>query len=197
MSKIPQGEWSAIAARCQNGESISNIARSYGCTPPAIHYILKRSRQRLAAAGALRSQVPAASDAAASASLSPPAAAGPPSTAANLVRLHPAAPASAPRIAAPGPAPRPVATPGLDADLHHRAEAAIEQFRTSFAAAIDAGSPEMRARLREAASELMRVAARTTIVLDRASADAAERGRTLHYPRPAHARDNAGELGPG
>jgi len=42
MSKIPQGEWSAIAARHAQGESLSAIARSYGCTPPAIHYVLKR-----------------------------------------------------------------------------------------------------------------------------------------------------------
>ena len=46
MSKIPQGEWSAIAARYAKGESITRIAQSYGCTPPAIHYILKRSTQR-------------------------------------------------------------------------------------------------------------------------------------------------------
>ena len=48
MSKIPQGEWSAIAARYAKGESITRIAQSYGCTPPAIHYILKRSKQRAA-----------------------------------------------------------------------------------------------------------------------------------------------------
>src|SRR5215472_10843694 len=48
MSKIPQGEWDAIAARYARGESMSRIARSYGCTPPAIHYILKRSKQRTA-----------------------------------------------------------------------------------------------------------------------------------------------------
>src|SRR5205823_827437 len=48
MSKIPQGEWSAIAARHAKGESISRIAQSYGCTPPAIHYILKRNRHRAA-----------------------------------------------------------------------------------------------------------------------------------------------------
>src|SRR5215468_10269439 len=46
MSKIPQGEWNAIAARYAQGESISRIALSYGCTPPAIHYILKRNKQR-------------------------------------------------------------------------------------------------------------------------------------------------------
>src|SRR5215469_13059168 len=43
MSKIPQGEWSTIAARHAQGESLSAIARSYGCTPPAIHYVLKRN----------------------------------------------------------------------------------------------------------------------------------------------------------
>ncbi len=50
MSKIPQGEWSAIAARYSQGESISSIARHYGCTAPAIHYILKRNDQRVAEA---------------------------------------------------------------------------------------------------------------------------------------------------
>jgi hypothetical protein len=48
MSKIPQGEWSAIAARYAEGESLTRIAQSYGCTPPAIHYILKRSKQHAA-----------------------------------------------------------------------------------------------------------------------------------------------------
>src|SRR5215469_1254593 len=48
MSKIPQGDWNAIAVRYAQGESISKIAQSYGCTPPAIHYILKRARQRTA-----------------------------------------------------------------------------------------------------------------------------------------------------
>src|ERR1700739_3538421 len=48
MAKIPQGEWNAIAARYAKGESISKIAQSYSCTPSAIHYILKRSRQNAA-----------------------------------------------------------------------------------------------------------------------------------------------------
>src|SRR5271165_6373469 len=46
MSKIPQGEWRAIAKRHAQGESLSAIARSYGCTPPAIHYVLKRNGQQ-------------------------------------------------------------------------------------------------------------------------------------------------------
>src|ERR671923_2313156 len=57
MSKIPQGEWNAIAARYAQGESISRIAQSYGCTPPAIHYILKRHKQR-AASDFGRPQIP-------------------------------------------------------------------------------------------------------------------------------------------
>jgi hypothetical protein len=48
MSKIPQGEWSAIAERYSQGEPISCIARRYGCTAPAIHYILKRNKERTA-----------------------------------------------------------------------------------------------------------------------------------------------------
>jgi transposase-like protein len=48
MAKIPQGEWSAIAERYSQGESISSIARRYGCTAPAIHYILKRHKERTA-----------------------------------------------------------------------------------------------------------------------------------------------------
>jgi len=65
MSKIPQGEWKAIAARYEKGESISGIARGYGCTPPAIHYILKRHRELPAAA--VRPLAPAQPPAAAAA----------------------------------------------------------------------------------------------------------------------------------
>src|SRR5262249_24315904 len=61
-------------------------------------------------------------------------------------------------------------TDGLDSELHQRAEAAIETFRSCFDATLAEGSPQQRARLRQAASDLMRVAARTTIVLDRLNA---------------------------
>jgi len=61
---------------------------------------------------------------------------------------------------------------GLDRELHLRAEAAIEAFRSSLEAALTEGSPTVRQRLRIAASDLMRVAARTTIVLDRLNASA-------------------------
>jgi acyl-CoA reductase-like NAD-dependent aldehyde dehydrogenase len=58
----------------------------------------------------------------------------------------------------------------LDAELHADAEAAIRAFRSSFEAALAENSSATRARLRQKASDLMRVAARTTIVLDRLNA---------------------------
>src|SRR4029077_16971276 len=56
--------------------------------------------------------------------------------------------------------------------LHGRAEAAIAAFRSSFDAAFAGSSPGVPGRLRRGASGLMRVAARTTMVLDRLNADA-------------------------
>lgn len=204
MSKIPQGDWSAIAARYQNGESISKIARSYGCTPPAIHYILKRNRQS-----------PATGDGQPPAGLQTAAATGIPLAGPAPLPVKPDRIASAPVLvrtpaalavqahpAMAQPALSPPAQPadrsddhlraapalGLDRDLHHRAEAAIEVFRTSFDAALAERSPGVCARLRQAAADLMRVAARTTIELDRLSAIAERAARAPDYPRSAHTR---------
>jgi len=74
-------------------------------------------------------------------------------------------------------------TDGLDCELHQRAEAAIETFRSCFEAALAEGSPQQRAHLRQAAADLMRVAARTTIVLDRLNA-VGERAAARFEPRP-------------
>jgi len=74
-------------------------------------------------------------------------------------------------------------TDGLDSELHQRAEAAIETFRSCFDAVLAEASPQQRARLRQAASDLMRVAARTTIVLDRLNA-VGERAAARFEPRP-------------
>jgi hypothetical protein len=205
MSKIPQGEWNAIAARYARGEPISRIAQSYSCTPPAIHYILKRNKQQTAQT----SEQPSVSRLG---SVPGPAHVGlrAPTTGApfrptetrretsneraspdqtNQLTARPdrrlgipVRPAQSEQQPAPSPQVQPdnpqkgrrasAFTAGLDQELHGRAEAAIEAFRSSFDAALTEGSPRVRQRLREAASDLMRVAARTTIVLDQLNARA-------------------------
>jgi hypothetical protein len=249
MSKIPQGEWNAIAARHAQGESLSAIARSYGCTPPAIHYVLKRNgrqavekveqpaeaapsgskdpdretppqtlrsngeiklslnRTNEPAGGGDRDPTPPAIGLART---EPPPAIGPanreqqPAVGSARSEQQPAiGPAHREQQPAIGPAHReqqPAAEPqrrpslsnttgralastdGLDSELHERAEAAIETFRSCFDAALADGSPHERARLRQAASDLMRVAARTTIVLDRLNA-LSERAAVWSDPR--------------
>lgn len=44
--KIPQQDWPAIMARYEAGETLASIARTYDCSPPAISYIVSRSRAR-------------------------------------------------------------------------------------------------------------------------------------------------------
>jgi hypothetical protein len=278
MSKIPQGKWNAIAARYQSGESISEIARSYGCTPPAIHYILKRNRQKptelaeqpqairpaetkqtqlvcmnapdpiTAAAqfGDKDNDQPAGSASVSSAgdtqlslantstrtenvptgpalahAKSPgPTTTNPPKRLSNGVLRMPqlrsssVEPTKSPQFLdrrigdAVPPTPtlpdvkRPdvasvsshhhgvSAAPELDSDLHMRAEAAIVLFRSSFDAALAEGSIEVRKRLRQAATDMMRVAAQTTMVLDRLNASNERSVRTHNYPRSALAGED-------
>ena len=246
MSKIPPGEWSAIAARHAKGESLSAIARSYGCTPPAIHYVLKRNgRQDVEKVEQPAEATPPPSDVprretprqshetpppqtlrlngetkpssnrenepTAGASREPHLPVSAPvrieerlETPLQTLRLNgetkpssnreneptgganrePDLPVSAPMRSEEQPAAelqrqssysrttdRALASnDGLDSELYGRAEAAIQTFRSCFDAALAEGSPHDRARLRQAASDLMRVAARTTIVLDRLNA---------------------------
>jgi hypothetical protein len=44
--KIPQRDWPLIIKRYEAGETLAAIARTYDCSPPAISYILSRSRAR-------------------------------------------------------------------------------------------------------------------------------------------------------
>ena len=48
--KIPQQDWPSIMARYEAGETLANIGRTYDCSPPAISYIVSRSRARGAVA---------------------------------------------------------------------------------------------------------------------------------------------------
>jgi hypothetical protein len=212
MAKIPQGEWSAIAERYSQGESISSIARRYGCTAPAIHYILKRHKERTA----VPDQRPALVPTPTKPEGSQPAGIGggqngrpssslvarnapalqitlPPKERREQMSDRDLAPLMEPARTERSPTaglqpergnPQRIRrasglTAGLDAELHADVEAAIHAFRSSFEAALAENVPATRARLRRAASDLMRVAARTTIVLDRLNAGV----------RPAASRD--------
>jgi len=44
--KIPQGDWPLIMARYEAGETLASIARTYDCSPPAISYVVSKSRAR-------------------------------------------------------------------------------------------------------------------------------------------------------
>lgn len=44
--KIPQQDWPSIIKRYEAGETLASIARTYDCSPPAISYILSRTRTR-------------------------------------------------------------------------------------------------------------------------------------------------------
>ncbi|MGC2522385.1 MAG: hypothetical protein WA417_07100, partial [Stellaceae bacterium] len=50
--KIPQQDWPSIITRYEAGETLASIARTYDCSPPAISYIVSRTRARNAAAEA-------------------------------------------------------------------------------------------------------------------------------------------------
>lgn len=84
-------------------------------------------------------------------------------------------PVRQPRVPAP---PRPFAdvepktalNANLDAELRAQADAAIVIFQTAFAAVLGEETVATRKELRQAASDLMRVAARTTIALERKDA---------------------------
>lgn len=189
MSKIPQGEWSAIAARHAQGETIAKIAQDYGCTAPAIHYILKRQKVRSAPAGSAP-PYPAASEAPFSSQPRPELRSH--TQPRPLPLLRPTRPEEHPRETAlaftigradgeqrggdPGPqsqrsAPHGSAlSAGLNTQLEDQTEAAIEAFRANFHATITDRSQERLDALRLAASDLMRMAARTIIVVDRLNA---------------------------
>src|SRR5271169_4391719 len=57
--KIPQQDWPSIITRYEAGETLASIARTYDCSPPAISYIVSRTRARSAAAEAAVQTTPA------------------------------------------------------------------------------------------------------------------------------------------
>ncbi len=133
--KIPQQDWPSIIARYEAGETLSSIARTYDCSPPAISYIVSRSRARSAAAEALGPSAAASSEpllvkghpAEAPAEDAPPAAAGAEPTLLALLPSAPAPAAGQPSGDAQAAEPRPPSDqPSLGLDLGAAATPRVE-----------------------------------------------------------------------
>jgi hypothetical protein len=60
--KIPQQDWPSIITRYEAGETLASIARTYDCSPPAISYIVSKTRARSAAAEAAAHPTPPAAE---------------------------------------------------------------------------------------------------------------------------------------
>ncbi|HWK47793.1 MAG TPA: hypothetical protein VNT30_23925 [Stellaceae bacterium] len=256
-ARIPPSEWDAIVLRREQGESVNFIARSYGCSPPAIYSILKRHKG--GADGAVDADDPTLDDEAgdeetldetapagmmaespqismplvqpdrAPEAPRPTAQSPAPQQSSNTLRAPlrlgagdsrpserpPQPEAEAPRHAAPvtassQPTPQPAPaqpaaqnqpapaffeqsaqraqvpaalTARLDDELRAQANGAVDIFRNAFDAAMASDAREVRQQLRQAAADLMRVAARTTIVLERLEAVSSRSALPIIPPR--------------
>jgi len=170
--KIAHGEWPQILAKYAEGETIAQIGRDYGCTAPAIRYIIRRSG-RLKGGG----------DDGRSSGL-------------KVLQPQPSRPSTSPS----GSAARRASSHRARAGGGTSASALGPQLVTrvtgdtvSFLAALDhavlEGTTESLTVLQDAIDALMRSAARTRIELGRIlnGDDAARRG----HGGPAQQQDNA------
>jgi hypothetical protein len=144
--KIPRSEWPTILARYGKGETIAQIGRDYGCTAPAIRYIVKRG-------GLLKSAADRERAATASGAHK---FGGRRRESSTSVR---AKFQTMPRRAAPKDV--------LGAELRQRVSGDVASFLVALDQAVLDGSLESVAGLQEATDRLMRSAARTRLELGR------------------------------
>lgn len=137
--KIPHAEWPNILAKYGKGETMAQIGREYGCTAPAIRYIIKRSGLLKGGAGDERA----------------PKGDGP-------SRQHD--PAAAPAMVMPSWR----ASHGhvLGPELRQRVSGDVASFLVALDHAVLQGSLESVANLQEATDRLMRSTARTRLELE-------------------------------
>lgn len=164
--KIKSSEWEAILARHTAGESLANIARDYGCTAPAIRYIVNRAGARVARDATGEAQfggvATAARDVGSVASALSARPRGPGSA---------RTPASMHRSAEPGvqrePARRPRGLASkISTDMHDRASRDIAAFLYALDEMMLDPDPKKATQLKEATEHLMRAAARIRIQLE-------------------------------
>jgi hypothetical protein len=149
--KIPHSEWPKILARYSKGETIAQIGRDYGCTAPAIRYIIKRN-------GMLRDETSGG-------------AVGDHASAGKLF----AAEAREPDAEAQAATARPMVVPSerpardtlLTPELRRRVSSDVAAFLVALDHVVLEGSTESLAGLQEATDQLMRSAARTRLEVER------------------------------
>ena len=155
--KIAHSEWPKIVSRYSNGETIASIGRGYGCTAPAIRYIIKRS-------GMLKGEVSRERRPAAFKSASRSRTSRTGSTVDKMARtLLQAAdiPLSAPSRG------RAAGKDVLGAELRKRVSGDLASFLVALDHVVGGGSVESLTELQEATDRLMRSVARTRMEIER------------------------------
>jgi hypothetical protein len=138
--KIPKSEWPKIGTRFRNGETLTAIARSYGCTAPAIRYIVRRvpaSATKKADAGKLAVLVP------------------------------PTAARGSTRARVPSRSPAGVAPDSLTKDIWDRVNTDIAVFLATMDSLLSDDSDANYEALLEATDRLLWASARTRLELER------------------------------
>jgi hypothetical protein len=162
--KIPRSEWPNILTRYGKGETIAQIGRDYGCTAPAIRYIVKRSG--LLKSAAIRER------------------------AGDAGRKQAAGQQRARVGVQVVPSERTPRERSLGAELRQRVSGDVASFLVALDQAVLDGSLESLASLREATDSLMRSAARTRLELERLLTHREAAG-AHEYRRPGSAQSSA------
>lgn len=136
--KIARSEWPAILARHNAGETLAGIAKSFGCTGPAIRYIVSRQAGRDEAAAAAQQTEPGA----------------------GMQLVPDRGPIAAVQKHGGISSGR-----AIDEQLRERVNSDIAAFLVAFDAAYDRDSAGNRQALLVATDRLMRAGARTRIAL--------------------------------
>lgn len=148
--KIPHNEWPKILARYNGGETIASIGRAYGCTAPAIRYIVKRSGMLKGDDAARRRMFSKA-----------------PRQRAGRSETVPSDVAGATLPPAFGRARAIAGTRMLGEELRKRVTGDVASFLVALDQAVLDGSVGSIANLQEATDRLMRSTARTRLELER------------------------------
>ena len=141
--KIHRSEWLKICGKYEGGETIAQISRDYGCTAPAIRYIIKRT-------GKLK-------ESAIATAATPPVADRRRQAAGRLLGREPAT------IRANA---LPRTERNLDVELRRRVTGDVAVFLVALDQAVLAPSSESVTALQDATDRLMRSAARVRIDLE-------------------------------